>query len=136
MRTRATLNPGQKGTRKLMQMYGKELLCVRYRYDEERKKRVTTVELVVSEAPWQPPKPKPKPAAPSLVKVRIAFGEKALQQQVREAGGQWNRAERVWEVPAECIEPLSLAGRVVEAPNAGKPKAATKGAKKVSTRRS
>lgn len=133
MRTRATLTPGQKGTRKLMQMYGNELLCVRYRYDEARQKRVTTVELVVSEAPWQPPESKPAPT--SLVKVRIAYDEKALQQQVREAGGEWNRAERVWEVPAEWIEPLSLERRVVKAPHTAKPKAGAKASKKVSTHR-
>ncbi len=30
----------------------KKLVCVRYRYDAERKKRYKTVEIIVDEAPW------------------------------------------------------------------------------------
>jgi hypothetical protein len=28
------MKPGQKGTRKLVELYGSRLVCVRYRYDE------------------------------------------------------------------------------------------------------
>ncbi len=33
MEIRATLLPGQKGTRQLLKLYGDQLVCVRYRYD-------------------------------------------------------------------------------------------------------
>ena len=46
MRTRLKLNPGQRGTKKLVTKYGERLICVRYRYDDEKKKRYKTVELV------------------------------------------------------------------------------------------
>ncbi len=37
------------GTKKLLAQYGKRLVCVRYRYDEERRERYKTVELIVDE---------------------------------------------------------------------------------------
>lgn len=46
MKTRLKLKPGQKGTRKLVDIYGDALVCVRYRYDEESRARVKTVEII------------------------------------------------------------------------------------------
>ncbi len=43
------LKPGQKGTKQLLAQYGDRLICVRYRYDAQRKKRFKTVELLVAE---------------------------------------------------------------------------------------
>jgi hypothetical protein len=54
MRTQVTLQPGQKGTKKLLAQYGEQLVCVRYRYDATRQRRLKTVELVVEETPWRP----------------------------------------------------------------------------------
>lgn len=47
MRIRSTVQPGQPGAKKLLPQYGDRLVCVRYRYDEQRKKRFKTVELIV-----------------------------------------------------------------------------------------
>lgn len=58
MNARVKLKPGQKGTKKLLEQYGDSLVCVRYRYDVEKRKQVKTVELIVSEADWTPPPPK------------------------------------------------------------------------------
>ena len=41
---RLHLKPGQKGTKQLLAQYGDRLICVRYRYDAQRKKRFKTVE--------------------------------------------------------------------------------------------
>ena len=57
-RVRLHLKPGQKGTKQLLAQYGDRLLCVRYRYDAQRKKRLKTVELVVAEHDWEPPSPR------------------------------------------------------------------------------
>ena len=54
MRTQVTLQPGQKGTKKLYDRYGDQLVCVRYRYDAARQRRLKTVELIVEEVPWRP----------------------------------------------------------------------------------
>lgn len=56
MRTRLHLKPGQKGTKRLSEKYGEQLICVRYRYDEDTKKRYKTVELIVDIADWEPKK--------------------------------------------------------------------------------
>jgi hypothetical protein len=54
---------------------------VRYRCDPERRKRYKTVELIVAEPDWAPP-----PGPDDLVQVRVAFGEEALRQRVKQAG--------------------------------------------------
>jgi hypothetical protein len=85
MQARSKLKPGQKGTRKLVELYGARLVCVRYRYDEIRHKRVKTVELIVEELDWTP---KPKPPRPAtIVQVRVAYGEIELGRQVRAVNG-------------------------------------------------
>ena len=48
-RVRLNLKPGQKGTKQLLAQYGDRLVCVRYRYDAYRKKRLKTVEILVAE---------------------------------------------------------------------------------------
>ncbi|MGE4520628.1 MAG: hypothetical protein AB7E04_14095 [Desulfobacteraceae bacterium] len=54
MRTRLHLKPGQRGTKRLSEKYGDQLVCVRYRYDDATKKRYKTVELIVDVAEWEP----------------------------------------------------------------------------------
>lgn len=51
MKTHTSLKPGQKGTTRFVEQYGKSLLCVRYRLDTIRGIRMKTVELVVEEKP-------------------------------------------------------------------------------------
>ncbi|MEW5959585.1 MAG: hypothetical protein AB1801_17820 [Chloroflexota bacterium] len=88
MRTRVTLWPGQKGTKKLLAEYGERLVCVRYRYDVARRRRYKTVELIVQETVWLP-----EPQA--IVGVRVAWGETEIARQVKQAGGVWNGERRV-----------------------------------------
>lgn len=47
MKSYRHVKPGQKGSKRLVELYGDRLLCVRYRYDENRGVRLKTVELVV-----------------------------------------------------------------------------------------
>ena len=49
MEVKATIKPGRNGTKKYLQQYGDQLVCVRYRYDKHRNRRQTTVELIVDE---------------------------------------------------------------------------------------
>src|SRR5882672_3022521 len=66
MRTLLHLKPDQKGTKQLLMQYGDRLVCVRYRYDAQRKKRSKTVECIVVEREWDPPAPRfvPRGAGP------------------------------------------------------------------------
>ncbi len=103
MRTSVKLQPGQRGTKRWLALYGDQLFCVRYRYHRERRKRYTTVELIVAEAAWTPKVP-----ANTIVGVRVAWGEADLARQVKAAGGTWNRTRSLWELPYGQIVALQL----------------------------
>lgn len=47
MEVKATFKPGENGTKRLLQQYGDQLVCVRYRYDRAKQRRYKTVELIV-----------------------------------------------------------------------------------------
>ncbi|HNT78201.1 MAG TPA: hypothetical protein PKH77_24570 [Anaerolineae bacterium] len=111
-RTRLTLQPGQAGTRQLVEKYGDRLVCVRYRYDAARRKRYKTVELIEEEAAWLPPDA--LPAAEALVGVVIGKTESSLQQRIREAGGRWNTTRGVWELRYADVVALGLTGRLAD----------------------
>lgn len=46
-----TLKPGMNGTRRLVEIYGDDLIAVRYRLDPERQLSYTTVELIIEPKP-------------------------------------------------------------------------------------
>jgi hypothetical protein len=72
MQARRTLAPGQKGAKKFLERYGEQLVCVRYRHDEQRRNRFTTVEVVVEESDWSPPE------KPEIIGLRVEFQETEL----------------------------------------------------------
>jgi len=112
MRTLLHLKPDQKGTKQLLTQYSDRLVCVRYRYDAQRKKRFKTVELIVAEREWEPPPP--RFAADTIGGVRVGFAEVERREQVKQAGGKWNRSRKVWELRYEQVVALKLAARIVE----------------------
>src|SRR5438876_3532812 len=87
-RVRLHLKPRQKGTKQLLAQYGDRLVCVRYRYDAQQKKRFKTVELIVAEREWDPPAS--RFADDAIVGVRVGFAEVEIRDQVKRAGGKWN----------------------------------------------
>ena len=106
MTTRVKLNPGQKGTKRLTEQYGDSLVCIRYRYDANARKRYKTVEIVVSESDWTPPPGKYPDGA--LVPLKIGIKETAAQEQMRAVGGRWDRQQQLWIVPFGCIAGTKL----------------------------
>lgn len=87
------LAPGQKGTNRLHEQFGDRLLCVRYRYDDQLRKRFKTVELIMEDAPWTPPS---RPfTANALVGERVGFPEVELQRKIKQAGGKRNPARKL-----------------------------------------
>ena len=109
---RLHLKPGQKGTKQLLAQYGDRLICVRYRYDAQRKKRFKTVELLVAERDWQPPRP--CFAHDQIVGLRVAFADVAVRDRVKQAGGTWNPERRVWQLRYDRVVALGLTGRIVD----------------------
>jgi hypothetical protein len=101
------LAPGAPGTRRLLERYGSTLLSVRYREVESpdgTNRRLTTVELVIDE----------RPGKPREAWLRIAYGETELRRTVRQAGGTWDAARRLWRLPASAVKLLRLQDRVVQ----------------------
>jgi hypothetical protein len=64
---------------------------VRYRYDAQRKKRFKTVELLVAERDWEPPRP--RFAHDQIVGLRVAFADVAVRERVKQAGGRGIQSE-------------------------------------------
>jgi hypothetical protein len=114
METRLTLRPGMPGTKKLHARFGDRLVCVRYLYDKEKRRRLKTVELVVEETEWQPCDRRPRLRPGDLVGIRVDYHEAALRHAVKTAGGIWRPRHRLWELTREAVRVLGLEGRMVE----------------------
>ena len=112
-RVRLHLNPGQKGTKQLLEQYGDRLVCVRYRYDAQRRKRVKTVEVIVAERDWNPPLPRIGPD--QIVGLRVDFDEASLRACVKQAGGKWDPEHRLWRLRFDRALTLGLRERIVDA---------------------
>jgi hypothetical protein len=111
MEVRATLLPGQKGTRQLLKGYGDQPVCVRYRYDKARQKRLKTVELIVDEQDWVPGvliRPERR------VHVRVGYGENELRTAAKRAGGYWDAERKAWLLAFSEVVALGLEARVVD----------------------
>ena len=111
MEIKATLRPGQKGTRQLVRHYGDQLVCVRYRYDSQRRKRYKTVELIVDEQDWIPGV---RFAPDQRVMVKVGYNEGDLREAVKKAGGFWNPERKTWILPFSAAMALGLEHRVID----------------------
>lgn len=111
MRTGATLRPHQRGAQRLLAQYGERLLYVRYRYDEQHKTRLKTVELIVEQQPWEPRRARQLGDQP--VAIQVAVSEMDIRKQVKRAGGVWNPQRRVWELRYDQVLSLGLTQRIV-----------------------
>ena len=112
MRTIKKLNPGKAGTKKLVKKYGDQLICVRYRIDDEKKRRIKTVELIekdvllkchIDKIPMN-----------KKVYIRVQYNEFDLRNQVKIVGGRWNKEKRLWEMPYRQVLELGITDSIVE----------------------
>lgn len=111
MEVKATIKPGHNGTKKYLQQYGDQLVCVRYRYDKQRNRRQTTIELIVDEQDWLPGysiKPDQK------VAIRIGYGEADLRDQVKQAGAYWDSNQKAWLLSLKEVYKLGLEKRIID----------------------
>jgi hypothetical protein len=111
MDVKVTLAPGQNGTKQLQKQYGDQLICVRYRYDKIRKKRLKTVELIIDEQDWIPSVTIP---ADRRVALKIGFGETELREQIKDAGGYWNPDKKAWILSYRRVLQMGLDRRVID----------------------
>lgn len=110
MKVRRKVKPGQPGTKRLMELYGSNLVCVRYRYDVEAKKRYITAEIIIDEAEWVPKHLRFEEG--EIVVIRIPFEDADLQKKVRQAGGRWDGNRCVWKLRYDQAVILGLQHRV------------------------
>jgi len=101
-----------KGTKKLVQEYGDKLICVRYRYDYERKRKLKTIELIIDEGALV--SNSSKIPMNKIMQLKVKYGEINMGKLIRAAGGRWNRKEKVWELPYSEVLALGLENRIVQ----------------------
>lgn len=106
MKTRLSLKPGQRGTKRLVDQYGDALVCVRFKYDPITRQRIKTVELIIERTDWEPPPGKHAPD--TLVALKIAGYETELRTQVKNLGGKWAPEKKLWYVRYSAIVGTSL----------------------------
>lgn len=105
METRLHLQPGQNGTKQLVQKYGDRLICVRYRYDTDTGQRHKTVELIEDTVPWR--------ADNEPVLIKVAYEEREPRERVRQAGGRWKPEGYAWRLSYGETSRLGLLKRIV-----------------------
>lgn len=101
MKTRLSLKPGQRGTKRLVDQYGDALVCVRFKYDPITRQRIKTIELIIERTDWEPPPMKYSPD--TLVALKIAGYETELRTQVKNLGGKWSPEKKLWYVRYSAI---------------------------------
>lgn len=111
MDVKATLAPGQNGTKKLLKQYGDQLVCVRYRYDKARQKRIKTIALIVDEQDWIPGVTIPMDRR---VALEIGYGEAELRETIKGAGGYWNPEKKAWILSYGKVLQMGLERRMVD----------------------
>ena len=65
MQAQRQLPIGQKGAKKFLELYGRQLVCACIRYDEQRSNRGSFVEIIVEESGWSPAE------KPEVVELRV-----------------------------------------------------------------
>lgn len=103
-----TLRPGDMGTRRHLEQYGEQLICVRYRIDKIAQKRYTTIELVVDEKPYIATK------TDIFAWVKINYDEFEARQKLKTAGAKWLIEEKVWIVHYDTAKKLGLKKRIIK----------------------
>ncbi len=112
-----TLLPGQPGAKKLGARYGDRLVCVRYRYDPEQQRKITTVEIIVDERPWRPDPQRMHPN--TRLSLCVGYDEVNVRNTVKAAGGKWDARQKVWKLAYKQVMALRLMDRVVSDGNDG-----------------
>ena len=106
------LNPGQPGTKKYVEKFGKKLVCVRYRYDCERKRKVKTNHIIAEDMPVK--KNSGRIPMNKIMNIQINYGEVHLGRIVKAAGGKWNRENKTWELAYQDVLELGLSERIIK----------------------
>lgn len=110
--TTKTMYPGQKGTKKELEIHGDKLVCVRYRYDTEKNQNIKTVELVSDIKPVK----RIKNSTPynKYVYIKVGFFEQHIQRIVKSVGAKWIPEKQLWQMKYGDVFNLGYESRIVE----------------------
>ena len=111
IKTKTIIKSGQPGTKRLLSIYGEDLVCVRYKYDYKKRRRLKTIELIVENKPWSPLPD--DPFCNQIMFIRIHYGEIELGRKVKKAGGVWIKEKRLWKLPLQSVLDLDLEDRII-----------------------
>ena len=111
-RTLLTRRAGQPGTKKLMMQYGEDLVCVRYRYDDDRRERLKTVEIVVERTAWRSRSPA---EVESIVRIRVDPREDLLRRAQPRPAPRWDETTDTWKLTRKTAGALGLLSRILRA---------------------
>ena len=111
MIVRLKLLPGQKGTKALVDKYGDDLVCVRYRYDKAGHSRIKTVELIVERKELTPV----EHITPDdvIVALHIGYGEQELRKLSKSLGGTWDAQVKLWHIKYGMIKGTELEKHII-----------------------
>jgi hypothetical protein len=112
MKIRRVLQPGQPGTKKLAKRYGDNLICVRYRYDDQKMTMFKTIEIVVDQKPWEIDNK--KIPENKIISIRVSIDEIELRQKIKACGGKWIPQRKVWQLSYEKVKRLDMTDRIVD----------------------
>jgi len=112
MTIRRIMQPGQPGTKKLVERYGDNLICVRYRYDDQKKMKYKTIEIIIESKPWQDNNK--KITETKSMDIRIEYNEAELRSRIKACGGKWDPQKKVWQLSYEKVKKLDLLERIVD----------------------
>ncbi len=113
-----SMRPGEKGTQRLLREWGEHLVMVRYREDEAKTRRYTTIEIVVDERKRPEPQINQRAALAQrnkqLVGLRVHYADSATQKRLRQAKAYWHRGVKLWLCRYDTAVALGLRDRIVE----------------------
>jgi hypothetical protein len=107
LRVMKKLKPGQPGTRRAAKLHGAALVCVRYRHDDLKLYRYTTVELIVDAAPIHRHR-----FDIASFGVHLDPHERQLRDRLKAHGARWDPADRLWWVRGAVLRTLDLVDRI------------------------
>ncbi len=112
MMIRKIMRPGQPGTKKLVERYGDNLICVRYRYDDQKKMMYKTIEIIIESKPGQDNNN--KISKNKSMDIQIGYNEVELRNRVKNSGGKWDPQKKVWRLSYKKVKELDLLERIVD----------------------
>ena len=104
------LTAGNPGTKKLVEKFGEKLICVRYKYDPEKKIKYKTVELIIDQGFWDPSESLGKRSRKVFVKIN--YSETELRARLKSAGGRWDRDKKLWEIEYKKAKAMGMEERI------------------------